>query len=60
LYSKIKFKRLNGEEYELPFIQIFAHLFNHSTFHRGQFITLLRQVGFSKITGTDLLDFYKL
>jgi uncharacterized damage-inducible protein DinB len=60
LNNKIKFKRLNGEEYELPFYQIFAHVLNHSTFHRGQFVTLLRQVGFTKISGTDLLDFYKL
>jgi uncharacterized damage-inducible protein DinB len=60
LHNKIKFKRLNGEEYELPFYQIFAHVLNHSTFHRGQFVTLLRQVGFSNVSGTDLLDFYKL
>ena len=60
LYNKIKFKRLNGDEYELPFYQIFSHVLNHSTFHRGQFVTLLRQVGFSNISGTDLLDFYKL
>ncbi len=60
LQNKIKFKRLNGEEYELPFYQIFAHVLNHSTFHCGQFVTLLRQVGFSNISGTDLLDFYKL
>jgi uncharacterized damage-inducible protein DinB len=60
LNDTIKFKRLNGEENELPFYQIFSHVLNHSTFHRGQFITLLRQVGFSKVSGTDLLDFYKL
>jgi uncharacterized damage-inducible protein DinB len=60
LNNTIKFKRLNGEENELPFYQIFSHVLNHSTFHRGQFITLLRQVGFSNMSGTDLLDFYKL
>ncbi len=60
LQNKIKFKRLNGEENELAFYQIFSHVLNHSTFHRGQFVTLLRQVGFSNISGTDLLDFYKL
>lgn len=60
LENKLKFKRLNGEENELAFYQIFSHVLNHSTFHRGQFVTLLRQAGFSNISGTDLLDFYKL
>ncbi len=60
LENKLKFKRLNGEENELAFYQIFSHVLNHSTFHRGQFVTLLRQVGFSNISGTDLLDFYNL
>ncbi len=60
LYNTIKFTRVNGQQFKLPFHQIFAHVFNHSTFHRGQFVTLLRQAGFLKVSGTDLLDFYKL
>jgi uncharacterized damage-inducible protein DinB len=59
LHDTIKFTRVNGQQFELPFYQVFAHVFNHSTFHRGQFVTLLRQVGFSNVSGTDLLDFYK-
>ena len=59
LQHTVKFKRIDGEQFELPFYQIFSHVLNHSTFHRGQFITLLRQVGFTNISGTDLLDFHK-
>ncbi|MDB5253835.1 MAG: hypothetical protein JWP27_3004 [Flaviaesturariibacter sp.] len=35
--------------------QMLLHLFNHSTFHRGQLITLLRQSGVTKLPETDYL-----
>jgi uncharacterized damage-inducible protein DinB len=60
LQNKLKFKRLNGDENELAYYQIFSHVLTHSIFHRGQFVTLLRQVGYTKVSGTDMLDFYKL
>ncbi len=54
----LHFTRLNGEKKSQPFYQIFAHVFNHSTYHRGQLVTMLRQVGFTKVSTTDLLSFY--
>lgn len=30
------------------------HAFNHNTYHRGQLVTMLRQVGETKIPGTDM------
>jgi uncharacterized damage-inducible protein DinB len=60
IYKTIKFTRMNGEENELPYYQILSHVLNHTTFHRGQFVILLRQVGYTNISGTDLLDFYNL
>jgi len=36
-----------------------THVFNHSTSHRGQLITLLRQAGETKIPETDLIAFAK-
>lgn len=56
--SKLGFKRLNGEAYSMPHHEIFAHVFNHSTFHRGQLVTMFRQVGFTNVQSTDLLNFY--
>lgn len=32
-------------------------VFNHSTFHRGQLVTMLRQSGVSKIPATDFIEF---
>lgn len=32
-------------------------VFNHSTFHRGQLVTMLRQSGVNKIPATDFIEF---
>jgi len=53
------FKRLSGEENRMPYYQVFAHVMNHSTYHRGQIVIMLRQVGFTDIGSTDLLGFYR-
>jgi len=60
LQSMLTFKRLNGDEYTMPYYQVFAHVFNHSTFHRGQLVTMLREAGFTEVASTDLLNFYRL
>ena len=59
LPTKLFFKRLNGEENLMPFYQILSHVFNHSSYHRGQLVTMLRQVGFTDLGSTDLSLFYK-
>jgi uncharacterized damage-inducible protein DinB len=59
LETNLHFKRFNGEAYTKPFHQIFSHVFNHATYHRGQLVTMLRQVGFTGIQPTDLIEFYK-
>ena len=38
---------------------VLQHIFNHSTNHRGQLITLLRQVGVTKIPQTDFITFVR-
>ncbi len=56
---KFDFKRINGEVNTLKYYQAFAHVFNHSTYHRGQLVTMLRQVGFTNVGSTDMLVFCK-
>jgi len=41
-----------------PLWQMLQHLANHSTYHRGQVATLLRQLG-AKPIATDLIGFYR-
>lgn len=51
------FKRLNGDNNEMLYWQSFAHVINHSTYHRGQLVTMLRQVGFTNVASTDYLTY---
>jgi uncharacterized damage-inducible protein DinB len=38
--------------------QMMQHLINHSTFHRGQVVTMLRQLGATPV-GTDLITYFR-
>jgi uncharacterized damage-inducible protein DinB len=40
--------------------EILHHVFNHSTFHRGQLVTMLRQLGYNQIPQTDFIAFVRL
>lgn len=59
LTTILHYKRLNGEEKSTPFYVMFAHVFNHSTYHRGQLVTMLRQAGCTNIKATDIINFYR-
>lgn len=59
LTVQLQFTRLNGEVYTMPYYQLFAHVVNHATYHRGQLVTMLRQAGYTKVQSTDLLGFYR-
>lgn len=48
-----------GVHYAQPFSQTFQHLVNHGTYHRGQVITMLRQLGVQGPPSTDLIAFYR-
>jgi uncharacterized damage-inducible protein DinB len=38
---------------------VLHHIFNHSTYHRGQLVTMLRQLGSKDIPATDFIAFVK-
>jgi uncharacterized damage-inducible protein DinB len=59
LQTNLDFKRLNGDAYSMPYYELLAHVFNHSTYHRGQLVTMLRQVGFTGVESTDMLGFFR-
>ncbi len=46
--------------HKMPVYQVLLHVFNHSTQHRGQLITMLRQLGATKIPSTDFSTFTRL
>lgn len=41
------------EHFKMPVYQMLQHVFNHSTYHRGQLVNMLRQLGAEKIPQTD-------
>jgi uncharacterized damage-inducible protein DinB len=45
------------EYFKQPVWQVMMHVFNHGTYHRGQLVTMLRQLGMEKIPQTDFIIF---
>lgn len=43
------------EQFKQPVHQMLLHLFNHGTYHRGQLVNMLRQLGVEKIPQTDFI-----
>jgi uncharacterized damage-inducible protein DinB len=41
------------EHFKMPVYQMLHHVFNHGTYHRGQLINMLRQLGVEKLPSTD-------
>ncbi len=52
----IAYRRLNGEAFSSRLSDLFVHVVNHSTYHRGQLTTILRQLG-EKPPTTDFFRF---
>jgi uncharacterized damage-inducible protein DinB len=43
------------EYFKQPVFQMLLHVFNHGTYHRGQLVNMLRQLGIEKIPQTDFI-----
>jgi uncharacterized damage-inducible protein DinB len=43
------------ELFKQPICQMILHVFNHGTYHRGQLVNMLRQLGIEKIPQTDFI-----
>lgn len=56
--QQITFRYPRGGHGAMEFWQTFSHIINHSTYHRGQLVTLLRQAGFTKLSSIDLATYY--
>src|ERR1700730_8241375 len=50
-----KYQNTKREPFKQPSFQMLLHIFNHGTYHRGQLVTLLRQLGQTKIPPTDFI-----
>ena len=57
LTEPLTYTNLQGEVWTYSLWKVLAHVVNHSTYHRGQVATLLRQLGKPPLS-TDLLLYY--
>jgi uncharacterized damage-inducible protein DinB len=47
----------NKEQQKMHVYQMLQHVFNHASYHRGQLVTMLRQLGAENIPATDFSAF---
>src|SRR5712691_4116017 len=52
--APVAFRTLVGAAFEAPLWELLQHVANHASYHRGQVVTLLRQLGARTVT-TDML-----
>jgi len=57
LVEQLAYVNLKGQPCSYPLWQQMVHVVNHSSYHRGQIITLLRQLG-AEAVSTDFLVYY--
>lgn len=54
----LEFKTLKGMDLQMERYKLITHVVNHSTYHRGQIVNYLRQLGHSGVESTDMFNFY--
>jgi uncharacterized damage-inducible protein DinB len=55
----IAYRNIKGEPFKNPVWEILVHLINHGTYHRGQLVTMLRGSGFTAVTSTDMINYFR-
>jgi len=57
--ASVEFKSIDGTSYFNTVEEIIMHVMNHSTYHRGQLITMLRTAGFTAVGSTDMIRYFR-
>jgi uncharacterized damage-inducible protein DinB len=58
LQMPVAYKDTKGNQYAQPLFQQMLHKTNHASYHRGQIVTMIRQLG-AKPRNTDLIAYYR-
>jgi len=59
LQSPNTYKDTRGNSWTNQNWQMIMHCMNHSTFHRGQLVTMMRAVGVTTIPATDMIVYFR-
>jgi len=54
-----QYRFMNGQATQSVFWQMFQHVVNHGSYHRGQVTTMLRQLGADPPKSTDMITYYR-
>lgn len=57
LQSNIHYSSMDGKKFDSRICDVLSHVVNHSTFHRGQIVTMLRNVGCTELSSTDYITY---
>lgn len=55
-----QYQNSKKEQFKQPIYQMLLHVFNHGTYHRGQLINMLRQLGVEKLPATDFIVYSRV
>ena len=58
--KEFHFKTITSGEYSQRAFEMIHHCLNHSTYHRGQLVTIGRQLGLTKVPATDMIQYYRM
>jgi len=58
LDKEIQFEH-KGEKFSIPSREIIQTVFNHGSYHRGQVVMMMRQLGVDKIAQTDYIEWVR-
>jgi uncharacterized damage-inducible protein DinB len=58
-FHEITYSNLKGDVLRNNVYEIVLHCLNHSTYHRGQIVTMLRQLGVNDIPSTDFITYLR-
>jgi uncharacterized damage-inducible protein DinB len=53
------YKNMKGEPFENTYEDTLFHVVNHTTYHRGQIVTMLRDAGLKVLHTTDLIHYLR-
>ena len=59
LSSLYSYTNMKGEPFTDSVEDTLFHVVNHSTYHRGQIITMLREASITKVVSTDLIQYLR-
>ncbi len=59
LQHEFIYRNNKKEQFKQPVNEVLLHIFNHGTYHRGQLVTMLRQLGVTNIPATDLVVYLR-